>query len=881
MDVAQDLVKRTRGEGALWVARLAQVWHAIHAAVEKEKPVPNDEIAALVETLRALRGLLNGKNWKSVDESLAFVETSFYAAVQSPEVLSSDGLQRLAEIQLILEKLLVSDQRHDEEDLKSELVDLASHFPSGVIGGKSLAQNPEEGLNLVHLTALERQTLEATVQEDASLYFIACVDPDNIIENRLQAISSCFFRRRFEGRSCYVVSTDLEAELVERIADAPVVSLKKSPDLEEQVLVCLRKVASSEVEDHSVAEGIDFGPENSGEWDATAPDRTQGFQSREAIGQTSSFSEKTGTRAAGGNQEIIDDFLNNAEEMMNALTQSLLQFEKNFFDPEIVNEMFRYAHTLKGTSAMLGYSCIEKLCHAMENLLDKIRKKQIQPHSGLVDALFVGTDRLRELFAMLRAGALPEIPVDDLLFVFEAGNSTSERPLAAASEVQEDLTALVHSADSASQVESEKRISNTVASAGSSIRVDLKRVDTLVNLVGELVMDRTRFLKIEESLRASVGTSDVCHQMSESVSLLNRHMNEVQSLVMRMRMIPVSATFSKFTRVVRDIARQCGKDVDFFVEGGETELDKSLVEELYEPLVHLIRNSVDHGIESPLIRESAGKSQKGWIRLSASQQGNIIIVCVEDDGKGLDAERIRSKAVEKGLIKESDSLSTQELINLIFEPGFSTAESVSTLSGRGVGLDVVRKNIQKLKGVIELSTEQGKGTKFSIKMPTTLAILPSLMVESAGVRFAIPLVNVIESLRLSQDKFRTVGRREFAKLREELVPLVELSRALGINRKSERGGSRMSNVTNTLSPSSASRMFVVVGSGHQRVGIVVDRLLGQQDIVIKSLGHRLSQVFATAGGCVMDDGYVALVLDVGDVISDFCGTRSGYETRAS
>jgi two-component system chemotaxis sensor kinase CheA len=440
----------------------------------------------------------------------------------------------------------------------------------------------------------------------------------------------------------------------------------------------------------------------------------------------------------------------------------------------------------------------------------------------------------------------------------------------------------------------EKKPTEDTESTGT-IRVDLRRLDSLVNLVGELVIDRTRFARIEEELR-TLGNIALGHAMSECVLLFSRHMNEVQNIIMKIRMVPVGNAFYKFTRVVRDLCRKIGKEIDLKIEGGETELDKTLVEEIADPLVHLIRNSVDHGIELPEEREKIGKSRKGCIQLKACQDGNMIVITIQDDGKGLQVDRIRSKAIERGLIKENDNLTNKEIFNLIFEPGFSTAEKVTNISGRGVGMDVVKKSIIKLKGIIDLDSTIGVGTTTTIKLPLTLAIIPSLMVEVNSESYAIPLVNVVESIRIQPEDIQHIGNADFVKLREHVLPLLRLNDIFDLHKKDsliwyksndikKTGYHTSLNDKNMTSKSGAFRsihskqrmIFVVVGVGEKRVGVIVDQLQGQQEIVIKSIGTLLGKRKGIAGGCVLGNGRVALVLDVGEMMEHFSQTKAGVE----
>jgi two-component system, chemotaxis family, sensor kinase CheA len=316
-----------------------------------------------------------------------------------------------------------------------------------------------------------------------------------------------------------------------------------------------------------------------------------------------------------------------------------------------------------------------------------------------------------------------------------------------------------------------------------------------------------------------------------------------------------------------DLSKQIGKEIDLIIEGGETELDKTLVEEIADPLVHLIRNSVDHGIELPSDREKLGKLRKGTIKLSAFQDGNMIVIAIQDDGKGLQTEKIFKKAKESGLISETEEYTDKEIYNLIFEPGFSTADAVTNISGRGVGMDVVKKNILKLKGIIELDSKLGEGTKTIIRLPLTLAIIPSLMVKTKDESFAIPLVNVVETMRIEAKNIQKIGGGEFLQLRDSVLPLFKLNEVLGLHNKTEKVWYSQNSTQKQRDIRTASPriVFVVVGIGEQRFGLIVDSLLGQQEIVIKPLGKLLGKREGVSGGCVLGDGTVALVLDVGEV----------------
>ncbi len=568
--------------------------------------------------------------------------------------------------------------------------------------------------------------------------------------------------------------------------------------------------------------------------------------------------------------EMLKDFLLNADELLESLSQAMLDLEGNPESKAAVESIFRSAHTIKGTSGMFGFRAIEKLTHKMENLFDQIRKGTLLVSPALMDGLFFGLDRIKNMFDAIKENKSSELPINDALEKLRLGalgvKGKSVLPVPAKIQLDTKKTEVKKNTDE----------------AGGTIRVDLKRLDSLVNLVGELVIDRTRFARIEEELRVN-GNNALGHLMSESVLLFSRHMNEVQSIIMKIRMVPVGNAFYKFTRVVRDLCRQINKEIDLHILGGETELDKTLVEEIADPLVHLIRNSVDHGIELPDEREKVGKPRKGNITLKASQDGNMIVITIQDDGKGLQVDRIKNKAIEKGIMKETDQLSNKEIFNLIFEAGFSTAEKVTNISGRGVGMDVVKKSIVKLKGIIELDSEIGKGTTTTIKLPLTLAIIPSLMVETKGESYAIPLVNVIESIRIRPDEIQKMGAADFVKLRDRVLPLLNLSDVFDLRQMEDLLWYKTSDIQRNAHEKVKGEdinsfrarhtkprlIFVVVGVGEKRVGVVVEQLQGQQEIVIKSLGKLIGKQTGIAGGCVLGNGRVALVLDIGEIIDDF------------
>jgi two-component system chemotaxis sensor kinase CheA len=591
--------------------------------------------------------------------------------------------------------------------------------------------------------------------------------------------------------------------------------------------------------------------------------------------------------------EMIKDFLTNSDELLETLDAKVLELEQDPRNKETIESIFRAAHTLKGAAGMFGFKALERVMHRMENLFDQVRKGVLVPSPATIDVVFQGLDVLRALLDAVRNGkpsGMNTRPIVRALSLAAKGRADKSPRASRAGGEAKTKTA---SAPAPTESHGGPATGGGGAAGGaagggdgprksaeqSTIRVDLERLDMLVNLVGELVIDRTRFVSIEEELRSVHPQPKAASAMTETVQLFGRHMNEIHEIIMKIRMVPIGNAFNKFTRIVRDLARQLGKEIELYLDGEATELDKTLVEQIGDPLIHLIRNSCDHGIEMPDARETNGKARGGKIFLSAQQEGNHIIITIEDDGKGIPVDVVRRKAVERGLIKEDAQMSQRDIINLIFEPGFSTAEKVTTVSGRGVGMDVVKKQIGKLKGSIEIDSAFGKGTTTRIRLPLTLAIVQSLLVEVSGETFAVPLSTVIESVRIKPEDIQTVGDAEVIKRHGKVLPLLYLADALDIatrdartwyaepaRRELERrgGDARAKHVRRK------DRMYVViVGSGERRFGIVVDQLLNQQEMVIKPLGPLMHQVPGVAGGAVLGNGEVVLVLDIQDLTDNF------------
>jgi two-component system chemotaxis sensor kinase CheA len=403
-------------------------------------------------------------------------------------------------------------------------------------------------------------------------------------------------------------------------------------------------------------------------------------------------------------------------------------------------------------------------------------------------------------------------------------------------------------------LEDEEDQSTTLRSLSQTVRVDIRKLDNLMNIVGELVINRTSITQISQELLALRGFTGLAVDLSKGSRNLERNLRQLQQAVIGSRMVPIGQVFSRLNRVVRKLSKEFGKKVDLAVFGEETELDKLMVEDLADPLLHLVRNSFDHGLEEPTERKKQGKPEMGVIELRAEQRGNHIIIEVEDDGRGIDIEKIRKLAAKRGLVGEGQALDEQQALSILFLPAFSTKEKASEVSGRGVGLDVVKTNVAKLGGMIDVETELGVGTRFTITLPITLAIIQALLVEAGGQVYAIPLNSILESNRIYRDQIRTVERREVIHLRDTTLPLLRLTEIFGLK---GNGGE-----------DSEKLYVVVVGLAEKRLGLVVDSLRGQQEVVIKSLGEVFENVSGIAGATELGDKKAILVLDVGALIEE-------------
>lgn len=705
--------------------------------------------------------------------------------------------------------------------------------------------------------------------------------------------------------------------------------------------------------------------------------------------------------------EDIKVFLDEAEEMLQAMEDGILVLEKDGENPEKLQEIFRAAHTLKGSSATLGHKRMAEVTHSMENVLDKLRKGKLQVSRAVVDTLFACLDVLQAFKEEIASGeesgvsteeimqrlasidlidtgdaaavaqpatgavpvsaqepagtGLPPLTPEESERISQAGDKglspvwavlaldkQAQMPAVRAfqallalgdigevvrswptqQEVEEDkvgddLKVLLLTAESLEKVRSilegvpdisathltvlppaygvadqapapqtetvqteaaearvavpapeSKEAAPSVEKAGNgngngggngghgaknasrTVRVDVEVLDNLMSLVGELVIDRTRLNQVLTRLESHHDGDELTQVMASALTHIGRMTSDLQDEIQRARMLPVDNLFRKFPRMVRDVAQKAGKEIEFVIRGEETELDRSVIEEIGDPLMHLLRNAVDHGVESPEVRQSAGKPAKGTVILEAFHEENHILISVRDDGWGIDPDKIRASAVKKGLLSEDAArrMPDQEVINLIWSPGFSTAEKVSDISGRGVGLDVVHKNIEKLNGSVEIRSEIGKGTDFRVKLPLTLAIIRSLQVQVLDTTYCIPLSSVVETDRIAVSEIQTVRQQEVIVKRGEVIPLLRLVDAFELERPE--------------GVEEPKDLFIVIVSvlGKQ-IGLIVDNLIGEGEVVIKPLGKFVGDIPGLSGATIMGDGDVAIILDISSLIN--------------
>ena len=547
--------------------------------------------------------------------------------------------------------------------------------------------------------------------------------------------------------------------------------------------------------------------------------------------------------------DLIGEFMTEANEHVVNAEAALLTLEERPDDAAAVNTVFRAFHTVKGVSSMLGMTALAELAHHAESLLARIRDGQIQCTGVYANLCLRGIDLLKETLAAVSAllkGQDARLPAGYAELVRELQNPDAAAAPAVAAPAP--VVAAAPAAAAPAAVSAAARPpADAAASDESSVRVRTDRLDRLIDMVGELV--------IAHSMLAADPRTEVSRdpELSRKVGHAGKIVRELQDMSMSLRMVPLRPTFQKLIRIVRDVAKKSDKLIQFVSTGDDTEIDRNMVDVIAEPLIHMVRNAADHGIESTAARIAAGKSPTGTVRLAAYHSGGSVVIDLSDDGGGLDRDRILAKATQKGLIDPNKSLSDSEIYQLIFLPGFSTTENVTDISGRGVGMDVVRRNIEQLKGRIEITSERGRGTVFSIRLPLTLAITDGMIVRVGAERYIIPTVNIAMNFRPEPSQVSTVvGRGEVILLRGELIPLFRLHQLFKVDGA----------VTETT-----RGLVVVLRDGVGSCGLLVDELLGQQQVVAKSLGAGIGKVPAVSGGAILGDGRVGLILDPGSLVA--------------
>ena len=577
--------------------------------------------------------------------------------------------------------------------------------------------------------------------------------------------------------------------------------------------------------------------------------------------------------------DLLMGFVAEAMEHLESIEVNTLVLEDTPDDNEALNAVFRPFHTIKGVSGFLNLTRINHLAHALENLLDQARSGNLLIDGNCIDIILNGVDSLQNMISAVEEAALsktPYYPLDTtelearITQVLEGGGPDQKKGpklgeilLGKAIVGEEDLQeALVKQQDKphrkigellvesgaanpsqvAEGIKTQRTMSKGARSAAREVKIDTAKLDNLLDMVGELVI-------AQSMVQANPYIQDITdRKLHTDLAQVSRITTDLQKSTMAMRMVPIKQTFQKMVRVVRDTAKKADKQVKLVLRGESTEIDRNMVEKFYDPLMHMVRNSVDHGIESPAERQAAGKDPEGEVILSAYHKGGNVCVEIKDDGKGLDKDKILAKAIANGVVSEGDQLKEDEIFKLVMAPGFSTAEQVTEISGRGVGMDVVQKTIDALRGKIEISSVAGEGTTFTIALPLTLAIIDGMVVQVADERYILPTVAVAESLRPRKEDYSTVqGRGEMIMIRGGLIPLVRLHEIVEVTPEYD-------------SPWDA--LVVVVEHHGTKRCLLVDRLIGRQEVVIKSLGESLKHVKVAAGGAIMGDGRVGLILDV-------------------
>ena len=556
---------------------------------------------------------------------------------------------------------------------------------------------------------------------------------------------------------------------------------------------------------------------------------------------------------------LLGDFIAESRDSMAGAEAALLALEANPDDIEAINTVFRAFHTVKGTAAFMGLDRLAEFAHHAESLLSRVRDRELAYTQPVANLSLRSNDVLGEFLEAVEKSVNTREPIrlpsdfpglmHDLLNVdaVVAGVLVRSAPAAAAPTLTEATATRGAPVLVRRSAESAAARGGARGDGDLSVRVRTDRLDRLIDMVGELVIAQSMIAADPAVINSGQ------HDLVKKVSQAGKIMRELQDLSMSMRMVPLKSTFQKLTRLVRDVALKAGKVVELVTDGEETELDRNMVDAIADPLVHMVRNAVDHGVEGPEDRARAGKSRAGRVTLAAFQQGGSVIVELRDDGRGLNRDRILAKAIEKGLVSPNQSLTDSEINALIFAPGFSTADQVTDISGRGVGMDVVRRNIESIRGRIDIQSVLGEGTTFQIRLPLTLAVTDGMLVRVGDERYIVPLTSISLSFRPEPDMLSTIPPNgEVVMLRGEVLPVVRLHQMFGIPDAVQQ-------------PCEA--ILMIVGDGDQRVALLVDQLLGQQQVVAKALGEGVGEVPGISGGAILNDGRVGLIIDVARMTS--------------
>ena len=637
-------------------------------------------------------------------------------------------------------------------------------------------------------------------------------------------------------------------------------------------------------------------------------------------------------------------FIEEAKEHIESLEENLVKLEKEPYNQDLIQAIFRSFHTIKGSSGSMGFQQMTELAHLLENLLDRVRRGEVSVSSSLIDLLLQGVDFLKRMLEEItKKGQEPDWNMEEIFSALQDFRGEKEkddsgeywltvklasdcsmkgvRAYLVISRLQDSGIEVVNTVPSLSDLEGEnfgqsfdilvrtalppeevvkivgsvaeiervevkegekekknqieeKEEKNTISPPGEqkittnlkkTVRVDVERLDSLLNLVGELVIDRTRLEDIIQRLKDYQELVQFREILSDTTTHIGRVTNDLQMEIMKARMLPLAEVFNRFPRLIRDLARQSGKEIDFIIEGEETELDRSLLEEITDPLIHLLRNAVDHGIESREERINKGKPPQGKVILRAYQEENSVVIVVEDDGRGLDVEKIKDKVVGMGLVtpEEVSKMSEREIVDFIFYPGFSTSDEVTEVSGRGVGMDVVKRNIERVNGQVRVESQLGVGTTFYLRLPLTLAIIRALLVKVGESIYSIPLSDVVEIEKVEKKDTYWVNRVLTTLFRGKTLPLLWLEALLDSRKYNFISEDEIPEVLYT----------VVVSASSSLAGLVVDEVLGEQEIVIKSLGSYMRDVRGLGGATILGDGGISLIIDVASLLWKF--SRAG------